>query len=279
MNDTPTVHHGDALAWLQTLQTASADAVITDPPYNSGGITPSDRRRRSARDKYTTGRTGDLRNELETFDGDQRDQRGYLTWLTLVLTEARRVTTPGGSLLVATDWRQLPTTSDAVQAAGWIWTGIVTWAKPRHRSRPCRGGFWRQTEFYIWATAGRLRADHDVYLSGVINAAAPATDQRLHPTEKPAALMRELVQIAPPGGLILDPFAGAGGSGAAALQSGRRFAGCELSAHYQQISQDRLSGLSGSPTTVGLQSALDLGDIDTAAVSGSGGPRAQDGMP
>lgn len=258
-HDTPAVHHGDALAWLTTLGAGIADAVITDPPYNSGGISPTDRRRRTARDKYSTGRAGDLAHELETFDGDQRDQRGYLAWLTLVLTEARRVTTSGGSLLIATDWRQLPTTTDAVQAGGWIWAGIVTWAKPRHRSRPRRGGFWNQTEHYVWGTAGKLRDDHEVFLSGVIECAAAAAEQRLHPTEKPAALMRELVQIAPPGGLILDPFAGAGGCGAAALTAGRRFAGCELSATYQRVASDRLAAVTFTAAPGALQDVLDFG--------------------
>jgi site-specific DNA-methyltransferase (adenine-specific) len=257
---TATMHHGDAYTWLRTLPDAHADAVITDPPYNSGGTTASERRRQTARQKYTSGRAGDLVRELESFDGDNRDQRGYLAWLTLVLTEARRVTVPGGSLLVATDWRQLPVTTDAVQAGGWIWAGIVTWVKPRHRSRPRRGGFWNQTEHYAWGTAGPLRTDHDVYLSGAIEAAAPGAEQRQHPTEKPPALMRELVQIAPPGGLILDPFAGAGGCGAAAVQAGRRFAGCELSEHYHRVTTERLAAAQLQPSaTTAAQPALDFG--------------------
>lgn len=253
------MHHGDALAWLMTLGSGTADAVITDPPYNSGGITASDRRRRTPRDKYTTGRSGDLVNELETFDGDQRDQRGYLAWLTLVLTEGRRVTRSGGSLLIATDWRQLPTTTDAVQAAGWIWGGIVTWAKPRHRSRPRRGGFWNQSEYYVWGIAGKLREDHDVFLSGVIEAAAPPAERRLHPTEKPSVLLRELVQIAPPGGLIIDPFAGAGGAGIAAVVAGRRFAGCELSEHYHAIAVERLAA-AVSVASPAQEVVLDFGE-------------------
>ena len=44
-----------------------------------------------------------------------------------------------------------------------------------------------------------------------------------HPTVKPIALMRYLVRlVTPPGGLVLDPFAGTGQTGAAALLEGRR---------------------------------------------------------
>ena len=46
---------------------------------------------------------------------------------------------------------------------------------------------------------------------------------------------RELVQIVIPGGLVLDPFAGAGTTGLAALAEGRRFLGIELHTGYAAI--------------------------------------------
>ncbi len=52
--------------------------------------------------------------------------------------------------------------------------------------------------------------------------------------------MDELVQICPPGGVVLDPFAGSGSTGVAALQAGRRFVGIELSRHYHQVAEQRL---------------------------------------
>jgi len=44
-----TLHRGDALTVLKTLPDESVNAVITDPPYNSGGRTSSDRTGRTAR--------------------------------------------------------------------------------------------------------------------------------------------------------------------------------------------------------------------------------------
>lgn len=239
-----TLHHGDALTALRDIDTNTVDAVICDPPYNSGGRTITDRKH-GTRDKYTTSGTG---QHLPEFLGDNRDQRSWLTWCSLWLSEALRATIPGGSLLMATDWRQLPTASDAVQVAGWTWRGVVTWVKPRHRSRPVRGGFWSQVEYYVWAVNGQLRRDHEVYLPGVIEAAAPGAADRAHPTEKPLALMRELVKIAPPGGLVLDPFAGSGTTGHAALEAGRRFIGMELSAYYAQVTRERLGTRAEQPT-------------------------------
>lgn len=42
-----------------------------------------------------------------------------------------------------------------------------------------------------------------------------------HPTVKPLMLCRELVLVCPPGGLLLDPFAGTGSTGVAAAMEGR----------------------------------------------------------
>jgi site-specific DNA-methyltransferase (adenine-specific) len=54
-----------------------------------------------------------------------------------------------------------------------------------------------------------------------------------HPTVKPLDLMRYLVRlVTPPGGIVLDPFAGSGSTGVAALQLGFRFIGFDLDAHY-----------------------------------------------
>lgn len=62
-----------------------------------------------------------------------------------------------------------------------------------------------------------------------------------HPTVKPVTLLRYLVRlITPPGGLVLDPFAGSGSTGVAALAEGREFLGVELTPEYAEIAKARL---------------------------------------
>jgi site-specific DNA-methyltransferase (adenine-specific) len=62
-----------------------------------------------------------------------------------------------------------------------------------------------------------------------------------HPTVKPIALMRWLVRlVTPPGGLVLDPFAGSGTTLLAALQEGFRTIGCEKEAHYCDLAAARI---------------------------------------
>jgi site-specific DNA-methyltransferase (adenine-specific) len=72
-----------------------------------------------------------------------------------------------------------------------------------------------------------------------------------HPTVKPLELMRWLVRLlCPPGGLLLDPTAGSGTTGAAAALEGRRFLGIELEPAYIEIAQARIAYWSrkGQPT-------------------------------
>jgi DNA modification methylase len=62
-----------------------------------------------------------------------------------------------------------------------------------------------------------------------------------HPTVKPTALMRYLCRlVTPPGGIVLDPFAGSGSTGKAAKQEGFLFMGFELGAEYAAIANARI---------------------------------------
>ncbi len=63
-----------------------------------------------------------------------------------------------------------------------------------------------------------------------------------HATVKPEALMRYLVRLVTPvGGTLLDPFAGSGSTGKAAVLEGMSFIGCELTAEYVPIAEARIA--------------------------------------
>jgi site-specific DNA-methyltransferase (adenine-specific) len=65
--------------------------------------------------------------------------------------------------------------------------------------------------------------------------------QNFHPTVKPTALMEYLIKlVTPAGGTVLDPFAGSGSTGKAALLNGFQFIGIELTAEYLPIIEGRL---------------------------------------
>jgi site-specific DNA-methyltransferase (adenine-specific) len=246
------LYAGDALGVLAALPDASVDAVITDPPYSSGGQFRSDRMG-DTHTKYVNSDSG-TGNALTAFGGDNRDQRAYGYWCALWLGECLRVTKPGGTCLLFTDWRQLPTTTDALQAGGWIWRGIVPWVKPG--ARPQAGRFTAACEYVVWGSAGPMALElGDACLPGFYQVIAPR--DREHIAQKPIKVMRDLVKIAPGGGLVLDPFMGAGTTGVAAVIEGRKFIGAEQEPHFQQVSRERIVAAKVGYRDDGVQMALE----------------------
>ena len=62
-----------------------------------------------------------------------------------------------------------------------------------------------------------------------------------HPTVKPTALMQYLIKmVCPAGGTVLDPFAGSGSTGKAAIREGVNFVGVEMTDEYLPIIKGRL---------------------------------------
>lgn len=230
-----TLHRGDCLAWLQRLPDGAADALITDPPYSSGGQFRGDRAA-DTDDKYTG---AEWQGRRASFEGDTRDQRSFAYWEALVMSECLRVVKPGGVCAVFTDWRQLPSTTDAVQAGGWCWRGIAVWDKTEG-ARPQRGRPRPQAEYIVWGSRGAMPFDRNApVIPGVFRCVVKQEDKH-HQTGKPTDVMRWLVRMCERGGTILDPFAGSGTTGVAALLEGFSFLGCEQSEEYHSIARRRL---------------------------------------
>lgn len=69
----------------------------------------------------------------------------------------------------------------------------------------------------------------------------PCGRHDLHPTQKPLALMEELIELSSnPGDTVFDPFMGSGTTGIAALRKGRGFFGIELSDEYFKVANNRI---------------------------------------
>ncbi|WP_054812091.1 DNA-methyltransferase [Nocardia arizonensis] len=260
-----TLYHGDALAVLAGLGTASVDAVITDPPYSSGGAYRTDRMQ-SVHTKYVQTEqvaAGTGGGALSAFDGDNRDQRSYGYWSALWIGEALRVVRPGGVLALFCDWRQLPIVTDAIQAGGFVWRGVVVWHKPNGRNT--QGRYANTCEFVVWGTHGP-RAFEELDgkpLPGLYVSNTPR--HRQHITEKPLDVMRDLVRIVAPGGVLLDPFAGSGTTGVAAILEGRRFVGIEITDDYAAVAERRIRRAQLEAVADDEQPVLDL---DTQAGGG-----------
>jgi len=235
-----TLFQGDALDVLRSLPGASVDMVLTDPPYSSGGSTLSARQADPAQ-KYQLTRT---QRAYPTILGDAKDQHSWILWSTLWLSQCWRAAREGAVCLIFTDWRQLPSLTDALQAADWKWLGILPWDK--RSARPHLGRFKQQCEFLIFGVKGRFHPNTRQCLPGLYSyPVIPA--RKNHLTAKPVQLIRELLAIAPEGGSVLDPFMGGGSVGAACIAAGHPYTGVELSPEYFDISSRWLADLAGLP--------------------------------
>lgn len=224
-------------ALLNALPDDSVDAVITDPPYSSGGMTRSDRMQTTQAKYVMTGG-----KEWTSFSGDNRDQRGWAFWCGLWLQQCLRVVRESGYIMLFTDWRQLPLTTDVLQAGGFCWRGIFPWDKGPSARAPHTGFFRHQCEYVVWGTKGvSVPAEHGGPLPGFFYCPHDLSD-KWHQTGKPLVLMRDMVKMIKPGGIIVDPFAGSSTTLLAAREEGRLAYGCEVVPDYRQISRERLDG-------------------------------------
>lgn len=227
------LYHGDALDILRALPDECVDLTLADPPYSSGGLFRGDRMT-DTRTKYVS---SDAQSAAESFAGDNRDQRAFHTWCVQWLAQCYRIQRTGTICALFTDWRQLPTVTDAIQVSGYIWRGVAVWRKPT--GRPNLAIATGHTEFVVWGCKGRLDPGAEPYLPGVLEAAAPR--DRIHQTQKPLGLLEQLAGLCRPGGVILDPFAGSATTLVAARTQGRRGIGVELADHYAAAAADRLA--------------------------------------
>jgi site-specific DNA-methyltransferase (adenine-specific) len=107
----------------------------------------------------------------------------------------------------------------------------------------------------IWGSRNNLGSRDDVGFNDAGSAArffyeakASATDRwhSKHPTVKPISLISYLVKlVCPPGGTFLDPFAGSGTGGAAAINTGRSAILIEREPQYAADIRERLASYKG----------------------------------
>lgn len=207
----------------------SIHAVITDPPYGSGGFSLQDILKTS-KQKYVSS-DAIYQKTLPDIAGDSLHPKAWEALMQDACRFAFKVLVEGGILAMFIDWRNIGSLQHIIHATGFRMRGVVVWDK-NNGARPQQNGFRSQTEFLVWASKNKiLKRDSPIYLPGVFRHST-ITNGKIHITQKPLALMRDLVDVCIPGGTIFDPFMGSGTTGVAALKSGRKFIGCESVDQY-----------------------------------------------
>lgn len=250
---------GDALAVLPTLAPDSIDAVVTSPPYAEqrkrfyGGVPERDY------PEWTVAWLAALRPALK--------ERGS------VLVNIREHVKDGQ----ISDY--VHRTRLAVRAAGWIECDELIWVKPNalplgDRRRPVRAWeriLWFSPSRRPWSD-GRANGHYSEHIgmarqrgiiAGKVLRVSPCdgyrpgiarsrdyVEQRVgvdgraaqaHAAAYPIDLAAWMLRlVCPPGGTVLDPFAGSGTTGVAALREGRSFVGVERMPEYAAVARERL---------------------------------------
>ena len=111
------------------------------------------------------------------------------------------------------------------------------------------GGGWMNGDLPDITYGGGGGASRFFYTAKAPKRERPNVDGVQHPTVKPLAIMRWLIRlVTPPGGVVLDPFAGSGATIEAALIEGFDPVGIEMEADYLPLIQHRIDRQAGTLT-------------------------------
>lgn len=76
----------------------------------------------------------------------------------------------------------------------------------------------------------------------ILNFASANNKAKLHPTQKPVALLEYLIKTyTNPGEIVLDNCMGSGSTGEAAINTDRRFIGIEKDEHFYKVAKERIN--------------------------------------
>lgn len=220
----------DAIQGMPKLLDASVDLVLTDPPYCSGAT------REAGRARVGKTMTRGARGVDQWFGSDSLSTSGLQHLLRSAALEWRRVLKPGGHVLCFSDWRMSEAMAAAIESADLRRCNVLTWNKMHFGMGEC---FRSQSEFILHLSKGKGAAPLNHSTPTVLD--AKPVRNGLHPTEKPQELLRRLIEtVCPPGGVVLDPFAGSLATALAAASTGRRAVVIEREERYFAAGLDRL---------------------------------------
>jgi DNA modification methylase len=200
LSDGEKIELADALPWLASQGSATAQLVVFDPPYAVG--TP------------VRGRE----------DGAAGSVFGPFGFMHKALQEVARVLVPGGVGVMFADWKRMPDLLYMASISGLRPSTCVAWV----RSRPGTGGLFRSAWDPIQIVSrGVPTAVDRAAVRNVIE--ADYDTKRTHPYGKPAKVFQQIfARACQPGDLVIDPFAGSGVTREVAASMGLRWAGCDV---------------------------------------------------
>lgn len=278
------VHHGDCFEWLLSQPPSSIHAVITDPPYGLVEYSEKEQTKlRSGRGgvwRIPPSFDGHKRSPLPRFTVlADHDRAALYAFFRRFGALVARVAVPGANVVVASNPLLFHLVASAMSDSGLELRGsivrLVMTMRGGDRPKNAHNDFpdisvmprsmWEpwvvlrrplegrvQDNLRKWKTGGFRRPSATQPFGDVIKSSPTPKRERAiapHPSLKPQAFLRQIVRAALPlgEGIVLDPFAGAGSTIAAAEAIGYKAEGIELDAQYVSLAEraiPRLSALS-----------------------------------
>jgi len=241
---------GDCIEAMNALPQACADIIFADPPYNLQ--LAGDLRRPEGGKVAGVSDDWDLFASFACYDAFTR------AWL----KAARRILKPDGALWTIGSYHNVFRVGAAIQDMGfWILNDII-WSKTNPMPNFAGRRFTNAHETLIWAARSQdsryrfnyhamkalndeLQMRSDWSLPICTGAERLKVDgAKAHPTQKTESLLyRVLLSSTDVGDLVVDPFFGAGTTGAVAKLLGRRWIGIERDTRYAAIAEARIAKL------------------------------------
>lgn len=276
-----TLIHGDCLDWLDAREDSSIHAIVTDPPYGLQEYSRKEqsklRTRKGGVWRIPPSFDGNVRSPLPRFTTLTDGQKLYLRefffiWTRLLLPKL----VPGANVVVASNPLLSHIVAGAIADAGLERRGeivrLVMTMRGGDRPKAAHDEFegvsvlprsmWEpwllfrrpiegrvQDNLRKWRTGGFRRPDSFKPFGDVIRSSPTRKNERAiapHPSLKPQAFMRMLVRgVLPLGeGIVVDTFAGAGSTLAAAEAVGYESVGIEKDSMYFNMAKEAVQSLS-----------------------------------
>lgn len=238
---------GDCLGpdGLPSLNARSVDVIITDPPFDQ-------RTHRAALEG------GDWRDGKRKISKELPFAPLSSDQIPIIASHFVRVCK--GWILIFVAERQFETWACAIENAGgrYMRLGAGVRSNPRPQMSGDRPALGIDPILIAWADSKRSEWNGGGK-AGVWKSPAARWDtggKTAHPTQKPLALMRDLLgDFSNPSELVCDPFAGSGTTAVACKELGRRFVGWEIDPSYHALACARVLRTGEPPQLEGPSAA------------------------
>lgn len=220
-NETPMLSRRDAVEWLNTLEPQSVDLVVTDPPYES--LEKHRAIGTTTRLKHSQASSNDW---FEIFPNQRFPE---------LFAALYRVLRKNSHLYLFCDQETMFVVKPLAEAAGFRFWKPLVWDK---RTIGMGYHYRARYEFILFFEKGKRRLNN----LGIPDIIEHPRVAHGYPTEKPVAVSRILIgQSSSVGDTVIDPFAGSGSVGVAAIGLGRTFFGNDIAEGALSLATRRLA--------------------------------------